>query len=397
MVRTVAVCGFVWCLLLSPVRSQDLRTAAFMQAAEKGFAQIYNLDYDQAHKTFSDLRRVYPEHPAPPLYLATVAWLTELFGRNELDLDRFIAPAYFTQPTTRKMPAEARKYFLDNIQTSQQLAEAILKKDPKNQDARYFVGAAHGVLGAFSITIDRSYSDAFSHGKKAYKQHHAIIQENPDYFDAYMSVGLYEYIVDNLPWYIKWVAVIIGYRGSQERGFECLGRAASKGQYSADDAAVLQMVLFVRENRFADAFKNVSSLHSRYPRNYILHLNRAQILERLGRRTEAAGEYREILARVDARAPNYGKIPMPGFRLDAARKLLGLGDAGGALSHFEKLLAGDPGEREKALSHLGAGRALDLLGRRKEATTHYEAVLRLRDFDDSHDRARDHLKRPYSR
>jgi len=254
------------------------------------------------------------------------------------------------------------------------------------------------VLGAFSITIDRSYSDAFSHGKKAYKYHHTIIEENPNYFDAYMSVGLYEYVVDNLPWYIKWAAVIVGYRGSQERGFEYLTRAATKGQYAADDAAVLQMVLFVRENRFADALKNVSSLHSKYPRNYILHLNRAQILEKLGRPGEAAREYRQVLAQAEANAANYTKIPMPGFRLDAAAKLLDLGDAGGALSQFDKLLSDSKsGEREKALSHLGAGQALDILGRRKEATVRYEAVLRFRDFDDSHDRARDYIKRPYRR
>ena len=364
--------------------------------AQKGFAQIYNLDYDQAQRTFSDLRARYPQHPAPPLYLATVTWLSELFGRNELDLDRFIAPAYFTQPTTRKMPAEARKLFFDNIQTSQTLCEAILKKDPKNQDARYFLGSSDGVLGAFSITIDRSYSDAFSQGKKAYKYHHTIIEENPNYYDAYMSVGLYEYVVDNLPWYIKWAAVIVGYRGSEERGFEYLSRAAGKGQYAADDAAVLQMVLFVRENRFADALKNVTSLHSKYPRNYILHLNQAQILEKLGRRNDAAREYRQVIAQADAKAPNYAKIPMPGFRLNAAAKLLDLGDAAGALTQFDKLLAeSKSGETEKAVSHLGAGRALDLLGRRKEATAHYEAVLRLRDVDDSHDRARDYLKRPY--
>jgi len=395
--RTARLVAIWWPLLLivSPLFSQDLRSPAFMQAAEKGFAEIYNLDYDQANKTFSDLRARYPEHPAPPLYLATVTWLSELFGRNELDLDRFIAPAYFTQPTTRKMPAEARKLFFDNVQTSQNLAEAILKKNPKNHDARYFVGSSHGVLGAFSITIDRSYSDAFSHGKKAYKYHDAIIEENPNYFDAYMSVGLYEYIVDNLPWYIKWVAVIVGYRGSQERGFDYLGRAASKGQYAADDAAVLQMVLFVRENRYADALKNVSSLHSKYPRNYILHLNKAQILEKLGRRSEAAGEYRKVLSQADAKAPNYGKIPMPGFRLDAARKLLSLGDGGGALTQFEKLLADKSAQRQKVICHLGAGQAMDLLGRRKEATAHYEEVLRLPDMEDSHDRARDYLKRPY--
>jgi len=377
--------------------NQDLRNPAFMTEARKGFEQIYNLDYRDAFRTFSELKSRNPRHPAPPLYLASVVWLQELFDRNELDLDNFIAPGYFTEPSARKMAPEDRKAFFDYLATCESLCNALLKEDPKNPEARYFLGSMYGVQGAFAITIDRSYSDAFSKGKKAYKYHSDLIQQRPDFYDAYMSVGLYEYVVDNLPWYIKWVAVIVGYRGSQERGFQYLTKAAEKGIYAADDARVLQTVLYVREKRFADALANARALHVKYPKNFILHLNEAQILEKMGRRDQAAAAYREVLRLAVMKKANYQKIPVPTFRVTVAKRLLRLEDYASALAQFQTALE-EPAtpQKEKGSVHLGAGQALDRLGRRDEAVRHYQAVLRLPDLDDSHSQARDFLSRPYA-
>jgi len=383
--------------VLAQARDDNLRGPAFMAQAQKGFEQIYSLDYDDAFRTFSNLKSQYPRHPAPPVYLATVIWLRELFERNELNLDHFIAPGYFTQPSPQKMAPADRKLFMDYLKECETLCRAILDKDPDNIDARYFLGSMYGIRGAFAITIDRSYREAFSKGKKAYEHHLKITEEDPSFNDAYMSVGLYEYIVDNLPWYIKWIAVMVGYRGSEERGFEYLNRAAEKGIYAADDARVLQMVLYVREKRFDEALNNVRILRDKYPRNFVLHINQAYILEKMAKKDLAAAEYRQVLHFAESQKPNYQKIPLPSFRLTAARKLLSLADYDSALVQFQTGM-NQPGlpEGQKALAHLGAGQALDALGRRQEAIRQYQAVLEFPEIDDSHSKARRLISRPYN-
>jgi len=392
----LALASLITSTLAASGASEELRSPAFMTEARKGFEQIYSLDYQDAFRTFSDLKARNPHHPAPPLYLASVVWLQELFDRNELDLDNFIAPGYFTQPSARNMAPADRRVFFDYLASCESLCTALLKKDPKNADARYFLGSMYGVQGAFAITIDHSYSDAFSKGKKAYKYHSELIEQKPDFYDAYMSVGLYEYVVDNLPWYIKWIAVIVGYRGSQERGFQYLTQAAEKGVYAADDARVLQMVLYVREKRFADALANVRTLHTKYPKNFILHLNEAQILEKMGKKDQAAAVYREVVHLAEMKKPNYQKIPLATFRVTAARKLLRLGDFASALTQFQTALE-DPAtpQKEKASAHLGAGQALDRLGRRDDAVRQYQAVLKLPGPDDARSQARELLSHPY--
>ena len=376
-----------------PLVAQNLREAEFVTEAQEAFQQLYNLDHAGAKQTFLALKSRYPTHPAPALYVATTIWLHELFVRQELDLSLFIAPGYFDETTPKVMDPEDRRAFHEGVEESQQLAEEILKVDPGHQDARYFLGLSYGVLGSFAVTVDHKTNQAFGYGKKAYQYHRDLVNEDADYYDAYMSVGVYEYIVDNLPWYIKWLAVLIGYRGSEERVFEYLNLAAEKGLYVSDDARVMLMVLLVREKEYQEALAQASFLHQTYPGNYLLHLNRTQILERMGRTQQAVKEYQSIVQLAESRKPNYQKLPLASFRFALGVKYMELNHHDLALEEFQNSI-GNPQtpEREKALSHLLAGQVADLQGRPEEAISHYRQVLRYRDFEDSHSRARDFIK-----
>lgn len=394
--RNLVLTLLILTLVSANLAARDLRHPQFLEEAQQGFDQIFNLDYEPAIQTFSALQTKYPEHPGPPLYRATAIWLRELFERRDFDLDKFIAPSYFDRATDQRMPMEPRQAFFDLIEQGQKLAEVILEEEPMDKDTRYYLGTFQGVLAAFSITIDHSRRKAFSYGKKAYQYHKELVEEDPDYYDAYLSVGLYEYIVGNLPWYIKWLATIAGYHGNEKTGFEYLNLAAEKGQYVADEARVLQMVLYVRENQYAKALESAQYLHEKYPRSFLSHLNLAQMLEKMGEKQQAAAEYRQVVQWAEAGKPNYQKIDLPIFRYTVGRKLMELEQWEFALEEFQKLIK-RPGtsNRERVLSHLMAGQIFDLQGKRSEAIAQYEEVLKLQDFEASHNRARDFLRRPY--
>ncbi len=385
--------------ILSVAFSQpaELRSPQLMEQVDAGFSLIYNLDYKDAQTAFEKLRQGYPEHPAPPLYIATAIWLKELFERQDLDIDNFISPSYFDKPTERQMPAAERERFFALVAQSQKLAESVLQRDPGNLDARYFLGSAEGILASFAITIDRSKTTAFDHGKKAYRYHKQLVEENGNYYDAYMSVGLYEYVVGNLPWYIKWLAAMVGYRGSVERGFEYLSLAASKGQFVRDDARVLQMVLFVREKRFEEALRNVRVLIEKAPRNFIVRLNEAYILEQLGRSAEAVKAYRETLVAAEAGKPNFNLMPLETMRFTLGRKFWELKQPELALSVLDRSLK-DPAtpQHRQAPAQLLAGQILDTMGRRQDALERYQKVLELQDVGQAHRQARKYMQQAYS-
>jgi tetratricopeptide (TPR) repeat protein len=367
-----------------------------MAQARTGFGDIYSLDLDQAEQVFLALKRGYPQHPAPPLYLAAIAWLRELLRRQNLDLDLFLSPAFFSKETDLVMPPGQRRAFFDDIQDCQALTQKILDKSPKNTEALYFLGASYGILSSFSITIDHSLSKAFSYGDNAYRYNRRVLSLDSNYYDAYMTVGLYKYIVGSMPWYLKPLAAILGYRGSKEEGLKDADLAAAKGEYVRTDAKIVQMVLLVREGRPKDALRDALELRREFPRNYIFQINIAQILATVGQDDQAVSEYLDVVRQAQEGKPNYNLLPLATFRYTLGSKFFKMGRLILAQEQFQKSVA-NPGtpDRERAWSQLRLGQILDLEGKRDQAIERYREVLKLKEVNNSHDMARKFLQKPY--
>jgi tetratricopeptide (TPR) repeat protein len=398
--RCFALATLVWVATITPrtaIAGETLRTEAYLKQVQDGFQQIYQLDYERAMETFTSLEKDYPRNPGPPLDQGVTIMLRELFRRRDLKLDKFITPSYFTRPSEHPLPDGPRETFFEDVQKSERLARAVLEKDPANPDALYFIGSAEAVLASFALTIDHDKGSAFRHGKRAYHYHEELVEGDPEYYDAYVTLGMYEYVVASLPWYLKWLATIIGYHGSETQAFKYLELAAEKGRSVPVEARVLLMVLYVRAKRYPYALEIAKQLHERYRRNFLFHVNVGQILEKIGSEQKSLNVYLEVLHLAEDGVPNYQEIHLPEFRYDVAGRLVKAGRLEPALQQYEEVI--DEATRnapKKALSYLRAGEILDRLGKRQRAVQHYEEVLKLASVDGSHASARRYLKRPYA-
>jgi tetratricopeptide (TPR) repeat protein len=222
--------------------------------------------------------------------------------------------------------------------------------------------------------------------------------EQPYYYDAYVTLGLYEYVVANLPWYVKWIAQIAGYKGTQERSFKYLRTAVTRSRFASVNARSLLVVFCLREKLYDEALQNAQFLHSEYPRNFLLHLNVAQILKEMNRPDQAVDVYMKVIAQAEARTPNYQKIPVGVVRYNVGKALMNMDRLELAQRLFTAaILDPDSPARERALSQLCLAQVLDLRGNRQQAITNYLQVLSAANFEDSHTAARSYLKKPYSR
>ncbi len=386
--------SFLVLLFASQLPAQNLRDPEFMKKTQVGFTNIYNMDYAEARQTFVSLEIQYPYHPAPPLYLACILWLEEMLHRQDLDLSRFVSASYFSQKTAKTMPAEERASFFEYLKKSEKLANNILAKNRTDKDGRYFLATIYGLRSSFAITVDHSLREGFSNGNKAYSQCRQLVEEDPDYYDAYLTVGIYEYIVGSIPWYLKWMAFVIGAHGNKKEGLEHLALASGKGQYIKNEATLVEMVLYVREHQYSEALALARFLADRFPRNFLFPLNIAQTLEWTGQKNQAATGFLQILMRAESGEPNFSKLPLQKLRFNVADELMNLGKWDLAQEQFVKLLD-DPRtqEREKALSHLRLGQILENKGQRSQAIREYQTALSLGEFDDSHDQAKRTLKK----
>ena len=273
MMKSIA---FVIVILLSfvAVVAQDQRQQLDALRAE-GYEALYNLDYEGARKRFQKMVDLAPDHPAGAQCYASSLWLQQLNEAWELQATLYSTDAYEKgkPQLNRAQVDEFRKW----IRMSKQLSQARLKKDPRDVEALYFLGAAEGLEAAFAGGVERKFRAALRSGTDAVDHHKEVLKLSPEFRDAELTIGLLNYVIGSLSLPVKMLAATMGVRGSKKRGLAALERVAAEGKWARDAAHVLLIDLYKREKRWNDSFVMARQLSDKYPRNYLFKLQMADV------------------------------------------------------------------------------------------------------------------------
>src|SRR5438067_1908382 len=380
----------------------------FDELRAEGFEALYNLDYEGARRRFNEMTRLFPDHPAGYQFLAAGLWLKTLNESRRLQASLYNNEGFYKEKDDQADPKTVAE-FRDLTRKAKELCEARLKQNPKDEDALYYLGAVEGLKAAWGSMVERSFMAAFTNGKDSVGHHRDLIKIDPNYTDAKVTIGMYDYVVGTLPPLYKLGATFLGYRGSRKRGLATLEQVAREGKWARDDAKSLLIALLKRENRFRDAYNYANELALKYPRNYLFKMEAADALvsqAEVDRATnpdaakkteaEAFAIFDSLLASAQHPAPNMPRPPLDLVHYNYGDALLVAGQAERAA---KELLAAAtvPGAESSMVTRarLRAAQALDVAGKREEALNEYKAVLARPNVFDSHEDAKRGLKEPY--
>ena len=377
--------------------SADSKSPASMTEFDKlrvdGFDALYNLDYETARQRFKRMIEIAPDHPAGYVCLANNLWLETLNAGKRLSSSLYSSASFYDQDKdSDAVDAKRDKEFNAYIKRALNVSVERLRKNSKDADALYYHGGALGLRAGYGASVARSFTRAIGDANESVGIQKEVIKIDPNYADAYLSIGLYSYVIDSLPRGWRLLVRFAGLKGSKAKGLEQLEMVVQKGKYAADDARVVLMGVYTREGNFDRAVQLASELAERYPRNYLFKVERAGLLFRQGRRDEAEATMAAVLK--DERA---AQAATDLVQQQWGEALLRAGDYAGAVEHFAAVKRWPKSDQGLAsLAYLNAGIALDALGKRSEATAEYQAVLKRDNVYDSHKRATQYLKTPYS-
>src|SRR6185503_8497028 len=212
----------------SPSGSSRVELSDLERLRTEGFNAVYNIDYKTARERFMQMTRLAPDHPAGYVYLANNVWLETLYQSRRLTTSVYTGGSFYSQDKDEdKVDAKRDRDFNDYIRQALAAARARLAKNPKDTEALYYNASALGIRAAYGTSVKR----------------------DPEYIDAYLSIGLYEYVIDSLPGGLKFLARLAGLKGSKQKGIEHLELVTQKGKYTADDARVVLLGIYSKENQ----------------------------------------------------------------------------------------------------------------------------------------------------
>ncbi len=358
----------------------------------EGFTAVYNIDYKTARERFLQMTRLAPDHPAGYVYLANNLWLETLYQGRRLTTSIYTGGSFYSQDKDEdKVDQKRNSDFTDLIRQALAATRARLVKNPKDVEALYYNASALGIRAAYGTSVKRSFTRAIGDANESIKIQRQVIKLDPEYIDAYLSIGLYEYVIDSLPGGWKFLARLAGLKGSKQKGIEDLELVTRQGKLNADDARVVLLGIYSKENQLDRALEIISYMVKQYPRNYLFGVERASMLYRTGHAEEGARAFADLLK--DERVAGQA-IDLVNFQW--GESLTGKQDYASAIARYKEVQRWPKSEASLiSLAHLHVGEALDALGKRDEAMAEYQVVLKRENVFDSHKLATQYVKRPY--
>ena len=277
--------------------------------AQAGHEHFYNVEYDEAIADFEKAVASDPQNPLFYNYLANAYLFREMRRLGLLDGNLYDASNGFLESKKAEPnPAEIQRInrLLDRVRG---MCEARLKKNPRDVDALYALGVTHAIVGSMKFTIDKSWTEALRAGGRANEYHEKVLALDPNYHDAKLVIGMYQYIVGSIPRSVKWLAFLLGYHGSRTRGVVLMQEAMTKGRNTTSAAAFLLSVVYAREKKHEYSRRLLRPLSEYYPRNPLVVLEIGRSYLREGNQKKALEVYVQVARDMEAGKPGYHKLP----------------------------------------------------------------------------------------
>ena len=344
------------------------------QRVREGQDAIYRLDYASAERIFEQTIAENPDSPVGYGMLSITTWNQLLFAAANQALDDYATPTPFTKGRTHKNVDQEIRRFREANNKLLAVCEKILEDNPKDVLALYFRGLAYENLAGEALAITKKTGDAFSNGRKAKNIHEQVLKLDPNFVDANVSIAGYEFAKATLPWSIKWLAFLVGIRGSKEEAFQKFELVSEKGKYRQLEAQVLLALLHSWKGDPLQPLEIFENLREKYPQNYLFDINLAAVYQLKFNDSQSALEiYQQLLESLPDKAPGLhaGEV-----YLRIGKTYVRLREYSLALQAFNKVLEESKGEMEtEPLAYFHMAQIYDEQGNRDQAREYYQQVL----------------------
>ena len=232
---------------------------------ERGYRDMYDRQFPAAHQTFVEWQRLHPDDPFGQVSDAAAYLYSEFDRLHILQSEFFIHDQHFVTDRKLTPDPEVKRKFEAAIAVARRLAG----RTPNDQNAMFSMVLAYGLESDYAGLIEKRWAASFQVMKTSRQEAERLLAINPDYQDAWVAIGVENYLLSIKPLPIRWLLRMAGGQADRALGLERLRLAATKGHYLAPFARLLLAVAALRDKDIAQARGILKSLAREYPDNHL--------------------------------------------------------------------------------------------------------------------------------
>jgi tetratricopeptide (TPR) repeat protein len=250
--------------------------------------KIYSFDLDGAIEAAKRMQSERPSHPLGYLLEAEALWWRIWCTSAEFK--------YGMTDARRRPKLETDQHYIDLSARALSLAEGQSKQG-ESAEMQFYAGMAEASLARIYGLRGENRNAARSavRGREHLLRAKAL---DPDFADADMGLGLYNYYVDTLSSLAKILRFFMGIPGgSKQDGVRLLEHAMEQGVLTSQVARFyLALNLHRYDQQYEQALGLIAPLVEKYPANPLFQLARGDLYAKLGRKQQALASYQAASA-----------------------------------------------------------------------------------------------------
>jgi tetratricopeptide (TPR) repeat protein len=231
---------------------------------EDGYRAMYNLQFEEAHRIFGAWQRSHPNDPFAAVSDAAAYLFTEFNRLHILEIEFFLDDREWRQaPGDPKLKAK----FEEALTKGERLADAALARSAINKDALFAKAMAQGLRSDYLGLVEGRYLASLKAMKAGRIHAEKLIEIDPQYGDAYLAIGIENYILSQKPMPVRWLLRAYGSETDAARGIENVQLCIKHGLYMKPFARLMLAVAAVRDKDYGQARELLRGLAREFPRN----------------------------------------------------------------------------------------------------------------------------------
>ncbi len=246
-------------------------------ALDAGYRDMYNLQFDQAHRAFALWQQSHPDDPMGPVSDAAAFLFSEFDRLHILEMEFFVNDKNFDRQPRLAADANVKQQFEAQLNRAQTLAQSRLARDPHDSNAAFAEVLMGGLRGDYAALIEKRNMAGLSFMKQSRSVAENLVAARPDYYDAYLAIGVEKYLLSLKAAPMRWLLHMSGAETDRDTGLKNLKITAQKGHYLAPFARLLLAVASVRDGDRKQAQSLLAGLAAEFPSNRLYARELAQL------------------------------------------------------------------------------------------------------------------------